>query len=86
MNQHNIDQLRPVFGRIGNRAKTMNSALVFWGLYMMLLASLNRPMAQSENRGLFVNLGNTVPDFILPDLDGRIHSNETLLRKHTCCD
>ena len=80
MNQHNVNQLRLVCGRIDDLA-VMKNALAFWGLCMTLLACTNGPMAQSENRGFIVNVGDTVPNFTLTDLNGRIHSNETLLGK-----
>ena len=80
MNQHNANKLHPVCGSIDDLA-TMKNALAFLGLCMTLLACTSGPMAQSENRGFIVNVGDTVPDFTLTDLDGRIHSNETLLGK-----
>ena len=86
MNHHNANQLRLVFGRIDDLVTTMKNALDFWGLCMMLLACSNGSMAQSENHGFIVNLGDTVPDFTLTDLDGRIHYNKTLLGKPTFCN
>ena len=46
---------------------------------MMLLACTNSSMAQTENRGFIVNVGDTMPDFVLNDLDGQVHTNESLL-------
>ena len=80
MNQHNANQLHLVFGRIDDLA-TMKHVLALFALSGSLLACTNGPMAQSENRGFIVNVGDTVPDFTLTDLNGRIHSNETLLGK-----
>ena len=46
---------------------------------MMLLACTNSSMAQTENRGFIVNVGDTMPDFVLNDLDGQVHTNESLV-------
>ena len=35
--------------------------------------------AQTENRGFIVNVGDMMPDFELADLDGQVHTNESLL-------
>ena len=78
MNQHNANQLHPVCERIDDLS-TMKNALTFLGLCMMLLAGSNSSMAQTENRGFIVNVGDTMPDFVLNDLDGQVHTNESLL-------
>ena len=78
MNQHNANQLRPVCERIDDLS-TMKNALTFLGLCLMLLACTNSSMAQTENRGFIVNVGDTMPDFVLNDLDGQVHTNESLL-------
>ena len=67
MNQHNANQLHPVCERIDDLS-TMKNALTFLGLCMMLLACTNSSMAQTENRGFIVNVGDTMPDFVLNDL------------------
>lgn len=78
MNQHNANQLHPVCERIDDLS-TMKNALTFLGLCMMLLAGSNSSMAQTENRGFIVNVGDTMPDFVLNDLDGQVHTNESLV-------
>lgn len=83
MNQHNANQLHPVCERI-NDLSTMKNALTLLGLCMMLLACTNSSMAQTsmaqtENRGFIVNVGDAMPDFVLNDLDGQVHTNESLL-------
>ena len=78
MNQHNANQLHPVCERIDDLS-TMKNAFTFLGLCMMLLACTNSSMAQTENRGFIVNVGDTMPDFVLNDLDGQVHTNESLL-------
>ena len=80
MNQHNANQLHRVCERNDDLA-TMKNALAFLGLCMTILAFTNSSMAQTEDRGFIVNVGDTMPDFNLTDLNGRIHSNETLLGK-----
>ena len=78
MNQHNANQLHPVCERIDDLS-TMKNALTFLGLCMMLLACTTSSMAQTENRGFIVNVGDAMPDFVLNDLDGQVHTNESLL-------
>lgn len=80
MNQHNANQLRQVCERIDDLS-IMKNVLTFLGLCMMLLACTNSSMAQTENRGFIVNVGDTMPDFVLNDLDGQVHTNESLLGK-----
>lgn len=78
MNQHNANQLHPVCERIDDLS-TMKNALTLLELCMMLLACTNSSMAQTENRGFIVNVGGAMPDFVLNDLDGQVHTNESLL-------
>lgn len=78
MNQHNVNQLHPVCERIDDLS-IMKNALTFLGLCMMLLSCTNSSMAQTENRGFIVNVGDIMPDFVLNDLDGQVHTNESLL-------
>ena len=80
MSQHNANQLHPVCERIDDLS-IMKNALTFLGLCMMLLACTNSSMDQTENRGFIVNVGDTMPDFVLNDLDGQVHTNESLLGK-----
>ena len=83
MNQHNANQLHPVCERIDDLS-TMKNALTLLGLCMMLLACTSNSMAQTsmaqtENRGFIVNVGDAMPNFVLNDLDGQVHTNESLL-------
>ena len=59
----------------------MKSLLAILTSTFLVTASPVISDAQTEDRGFIVNVGDVMPDFELADLNGQLHTNESLLGK-----
>ena len=59
----------------------MKSLLAILASTFLVTASPVISDAQTEDRGFIVNVGDVMPDFELADLNGQLHTNESLLGK-----
>ena len=57
----------------------MKSLLAFLATTFLVFASPLIAKAQTDSRGFIVSVGDMMPDFDLADLNGQVHTNESLL-------